>query len=367
MKDNNSTEQISIIPLIGTEEISKKIYYYLESIHNTSKIHIVDVKLLRFSSGDAKAVLENTVRGTDVYIIIDVGNYNCQFRMFDKLVAMSPDDHFQNLKRVISAIGGKASRITVISPMLYAARQDRRISRESLDCAVALQELERIGVKNIVAFDVHDDRVQNAVPFMGFDNLIPVYQVIKVMKKKYPDIVMPDSNMLVVSPDVGATGRNLLYSSELDLEMGLFYKRRARQKLIDGKYPVEAHQYIGPDVEGRDILIVDDIISSGETILEVTIRMKQLGAKRIFIAVTFGLFTEGIEKYNEAYNQGLFEAIFITNATWNCKELLNAPWYHEVDISKYLAYYIYCINTRKSISSILDPHHKIQNLLTSNK
>lgn len=362
----NETVPIAIIPLYGTEELTQKISYYLESIYNSSDSRIIDTKLLRFATGDAKAILESTVRGMDVYIIMDVGNYSCKFNMYGREVIMSPDEHFQNLKRVISAIGGKANRISVISPMLYAARQDRRISRESLDCAVALKELESIGVKNIMAFDMHDDRVQNAVPFMGFDNLMPVYQVIKAMNKHYPDIFLNEESMLVVSPDLGGTNRNLLYANELGLDMGLFYKRRSR-KMVHGKYPVKEHKYIGPDVRNKDILIADDIIASGETILDVAKRMKELGANRIFIAVTFGLFTEGVSQYNKAYDEGVIEAVFITNATYRSEEVLNAPWYKGVDISKYIAYYIYCVNSGKSISNILDPHIKIQALLSKKK
>lgn len=367
MRDQyNETVPLAIIPLYGTEELTQKISFYLGSIYNTSDSRIIDTKLLRFATGDAKAILENTVRGMDVYIIVDVGNYSCNFSMYGKEVIMSPDEHFQNLKRVISAIGGKANRISVISPMLYAARQDRRISRESLDCAVALKELESIGVRNIMAFDVHDDRVQNAVPFMGFDNLMPVYQVIKAMDKNYPDIFSSEDNMLVVSPDIGGTNRNLLYANELGLDMGLFYKRRSR-KMVQGKYPVKEHKYIGPEVNNKDILIVDDIIASGETMLDVASKMKEQGAKRIFIATTFGLFTEGVASFNKAYEDGVIEAVFITNATYRCEEVLNAPWYKGVDISKYIAYYIYCVNSGKSISNILDPHLKIQALLSKKK
>lgn len=364
MSENvSTTTPIAVLPLYGTEELTQKICYYLNSIYSSGKSQIIDIKMLRFSTGDAKAQLGDTVRGMDVFIIMDVGNYSCQYLMYGKEVAMSPDEHYQNLKRAISAIGGKANRITIISPMLYAARQDRRIGRESLDCAVALRELENIGVKNLMAFDVHDDRVQNAVPFMGFDNLMPVYQVIKTMNKYFPDIVYKEDNMLVVSPDIGATNRNLLYSNELGLDMGLFYKRRSRKKMVNGKYPVEVHKYIGPELDNKDVLIVDDMIASGETILDVVMKMKDLGARRIFIAVTFGLFTEGVEKYNQAYEEGLFDAVLITNATYRREEVLHAPWYKEVDISKYIAYYIFCINAGKSISNILDPHAKIQDLL----
>jgi len=355
---------IAIIPLYGTEELANKISYYLESIYSTGKSQIIDANFIRFMTGDGKVILENTVRGADVFIIMDVGNYSCHYKMYNQEVPMSPDEHFQNLKRVISAIGGKANRISVISPMLYSARQDRRIARESLDCAVALRELENMKVDNIMAFDVHDDRVQNAVPFMGFDNLMPVYQTIKKIKRCYPDVINHRENLLVVSPDIGGINRNLLYANELELDMGIFYKRRSRKTLENGKYQIEVHKYIGPDVKDKDILIVDDILASGDTMLEVIKYLKQLGAKRIFIAVTFGLFTEGTDKYNKAYEEGLFDAIFITNASYRPRDVVNAPWYREVDLSKYIAYYIYCINVGKSISSILDPHAKIQNLLS---
>ena len=250
-----STMPIGIIPLYGTEALTKRIAYYLDRIYNVGETKIIDSKVMRFLTGDAKAILENTVRGMDVYIIMDVGNYSCHYKMYGQDVIMSPDEHFQNLKRVISAIGGKANRINVVSPMLYAARQDRKLARESLDCAVALRELEQIGVKNIMAFDVHDDRVQNAVPFMGFDNLMPVYQVIKEMKRCYPNLNFTEEEMLVVSPDLGGTNRNLLYATELGLDMGIFYKRRSKKSFVNGKYQVEVHKYIGPDDDGKDIVI----------------------------------------------------------------------------------------------------------------
>lgn len=363
LEDNtNDVNKIAIIALEGTEEFAQKINDYLNEIYAEANSHIIECSILRFTTGDAKAVLQNTVRGADVYIIMDVGNYSCTYKMYGQDVNMSPDEHFANLKRVISAIGGKANRINVISPMLYAARQDRRIGRESLDCAVALRELENIGVKNIMSFDVHDDRVQNAVPFMGFDNLIPVYQVIKKIKCTYPDLAFDEKHMMVVSPDLGGTNRNLSYSNELGLEMGLFYKRRSRKKMLNGKYPVEEHKYIGPDVKDKNILIVDDMIASGETMLDVVLRVKELGAKRVFVAATFGLFTEGVDKFNDAYEKGILDAVFITNATYRYDKVKNAPWYQEVDLTKYAAYYIYCVYTGKSITNIIDPHEKIQKL-----
>ena len=353
---------IALISMLGMEEFTSKIKMYLEEIHLKGNYEVVDVSLLRFSTGDGKAVLMNTLRGKDVYILMDVGNYKCNYTMYGREVIMSPDEHFQDLKRIVSAIGGKADRINIISPMLYSARQDRRISRESLDCAVALRELENIGIKNIMVFDVHDDRVQNAVPFMGFDNLMPIYQTVKALKNVYPDIIYDEEHMMLISPDFGATNRNLLYANELGLEMGIFYKRRSRHKLVNGKYPMEVHQYIGPDINGKDILFVDDIIASGDTMLDAIKKAKKYGAKRTFVAVTFGLFTEGVEKYTSAYNEGILDAVFITNGSYRCDEVIRAPWYNEVDITKYVAYYIFCVNTGKSISAIMDPHEKISKL-----
>lgn len=354
---------ITILPLYGTEEISQKVKYYLETLYGVDACHVVESKIIRFSTGDAKAVLEQTVRGADVYIIVDVGNYSCSYQLHGQKVIMSPDEHFQNLKRIISAIAGKAYRINVITPLLYSSRQDRRISRESLDCAAALRELEVINVKNIMAFDVHDNRVQNAIPFMGFDDLFPIYQVIKAIKKNFPDIIFDEEHAIFISPDFGAMNRNYLYVSELGLDLGVFYKRRSRNKMLDGNYVVEVHKYIGPSVEGKDVFIVDDIINSGNTILDVVYKMKELGAKRIFVSSTFATFTNGIAEFNKAYEDGLINAVFITNASYQRDEIKKATWYKEVDISKYMAYYMYCVNTGKSISKIMDPHEKIHKLL----
>ena len=361
-----SQDPITIIPLYGTEELMEKIKYYMEKIYPTEGFQILEPQICRFSTGDAKAVLEHTVRGTDVYIIVDVGNYKCNYNMHGFNVIMSPDEHFQNLKRVISAIGGKANRINVISPFLYASRQDRRIGRESLDCAVALRELEQIGVKNIMAFDVHDNRVQNAVPFIGFDDLFPSYQVIKSINHHYPDIAFDEENTIFISPDFGATNRNFAYTSELGLDLGVFYKRRSKSKMVGGNYVVETHKYIGPDVNGKNVFIVDDIICSGLTMLDAARKMKEMGAKRVFLSSTFALFSSGLESFDEAYKEGIIEAVFITNASYRRDEIKNAVWYKEVDVTKYIAYYIFCVNSGKSISNILDPHEKIHKLLDKN-
>lgn len=359
----NHSVPIVLMPLYGTEELARKIEYYLRETYNKEECHVVNAQIVRFSTGDAKAVLEETVRGADVYILMDAGNYACSYQMYKQEIPMSPDEHFQNLKRTISAIGGKAYRVNVISPLLYSSRQDRRISRESLDCAMALRELENIGVKNITAFDVHDNRVANAVPYTGFDDLFPIYQVIKAIKNYYPDVAFSEDHSLFISPDLGATTRNFKYTNELGLDMGIFYKRRSRTKVVDGNYVVDVHKYIGPSVEGKDVFIVDDMICSGTTMLDVAKYCKKEGAKRVFAIATFALFTEGIGHFNDAYNENILDAVFITNASYRRDEIRNAPWYREVDITKYIAIYINSVNAGKSISKLLDPHEKIQKLL----
>ncbi len=358
---------IVIVPLRGMEKMAEQIVNYLVEIANVTTAKIIIPDLPRFNTGDAKAVLAESVRGKDVYLLMDVGNYACTYSMHGITNHMSPDEHYQDLIRVISAIGGKAARINVISPMLYAARQDRRILRESLDCAVALQNLYSIGVENIMAFDVHDDRVSNAVPFMGFDKLMPTYQTIKAICHDFPDVVFDEENMVMISPDFGGMGRNYIYSNELGLDLGVFYKRRSMTDFVDGHYAVQVHKYIGPDVRGKDVLIVDDIIASGDTILDVVVKIKEMGARRIFVAATFGLFTAGTGKFDRSYEKGELDAIFVTNASYRSDEVISAPWYREVNIVKYTAYYIYSVNTGCSIAQLLDPHRRIHDLVHKEK
>lgn len=354
---------IALVPLCGTEELADQIMHYLKTVYNNEQCKIINSNIIRFSTGDAKAVLQESIRGYDVFILMDVGNYSCSFEIYDKINYMSPDEHFQNLKRTISAIGGKAYRLNLISPLLYASRQDRRIARESLDCAVALRELENIGVENITAFDVHDSRVANAIPFTGVDSLFPSYQSIKAIKKNFPDVSFDENNSLFVSPDLGGTNRNFKYANELQLDMGIFYKRRSTKKMVDGNYDVEVHKYIGPDIKDKDIFVVDDIICTGNTILDVAKYCKQSGAKRVFIIVTFAFFSKGIAEFNKAYENKEIDAIFITNASYVRDEIKQAAWYREVDITKYIAIYIQSINKGASISKLMDPHKKIQKLL----
>ena len=357
------TNEIVLIPLCGMEKTAIRIKEYLHQISGNKSVIICNVSLPRFATGDAKAVLNESVRGKDVYIIVDVGNYSLTYTMRGYENHMSPDEHYQDIVRVVSAVGGKANRVNVVSPLLYSARQDRRILRESLDCAVALQHLYSIGVSNIMAFDVHDDRVQNATPFMGFDKLMPIYQAIKSVCRSYSDIVFDENNTIVISPDFGGMGRNYEYANELGVDMGVFYKRRSNADFFDGKYTVEVHKYMGPEVAGKDILIVDDILASGETMLDAIRQIKEMGAKRVFAIVTFGLFTKGTKAFDDAYEAGMLDAVFITNASYISEEVANAKWYKEVNILKYIAYYIFCVNSGYSVARIVDPHQKIKNYI----
>ncbi len=366
-------QPLGIIPLKGAAELGEKIDRHIlawyerenpEELKDSKKTSwIIEAQCPRFSSGDAKAVLPTTVRGTDLYLIIDVGNYNCTYKMFGQTVPMSPDDHYSDLKRVISAISGKAERLTVIMPILYGGRQHKRSARESLDCAVALQELENMGVKNIITFDAHDPRVQNACPLMGIDNAMPTYQVLKALLRNVHDLKIDKDHLMVVSPDEGAMNRNMYYSSVLGTDLGMFYKRRDYSVIINGRNPIVAHEYLGSSVKDKDVLVADDIIASGDSMLTLAKHLKEEGAKRIFMTATYGLFTEGVDRFQKAYEDGLLDGILTTNLTYRSPELLNAPWYIEVDMSKYIAYFILAFHQNKSITQLLDPHKKIQDLL----
>ena len=276
---------------------------------------------------------------------------------------MSPDDHYQDLKRIIQAAGGKARRINVIMPILYGGRQHRRNYRESLDCACALQELQSMGVSNVVTFDAHDPRVHNAIPLMGFDNVMPTYQVLKTMFREISGLHITKDNFMIVSPDEGALNRNMYYASVLGVELGMFYKRRDYSKIINGRNPIIAHEYLGNSVEGMEIFIADDIISSGESVLDIAYALKEKKAKKIYAYATYGLFTDGFEKFDKAYKDGYIDGILGTNLTYRSPELLNKEWFMEVDVSKYIAYFISAINHDVSISKVIDPHEKINQLL----
>ena len=358
---------IGIIAMDSVKEIGNKINDYLVEWAGKAGFEtdtfLIESECPRFSSGDSKGLIKSTVRGKDLFIIIDVGNYNIKYNYFGKENSMSPDDHFQDLKRIIQAASGKAHRITVIMPILYGGRQHRRSYRESLDCACALQELEAMGVSNIVTFDAHDPRVQNAIPIMGFDNVMPTYQVLKTMFRDIKDIDCSKDKFMIVSPDEGALNRNMYYASVLGVEMGMFYKRRDYSTIVNGRNPIVAHEYLGNSVEGKDVFVADDIISSGESMLDLAYNLKKKNAKRIFTYATYAIFTNGLEKFDEAYKNGYIDGVFGTNLTYRSPELLSREWFHEVDVSKYIAYFIEAINHDISISKFIDPHEKIQNLL----
>ena len=364
-----SVDPLGIIALEGAAELVKMIDRYLVSWAQKGGYDI-DTLLIknqcpRFASGDGKGLIESTVRGKDIFIVVDVGNYSCTYQMFGRENYMSPDDHYQDLKRIIQAISGKAHRINVIMPILYGGRQHKRSYRESLDCACALQELQSMGVSNIVTFDAHDPRVHNAIPLMGFDNVIPSYQVLKALLKNVKDLVINKDEFMVVSPDEGALNRNMYYASVLGVDMGMFYKRRDYSKIVDGRNPIVAHEYLGNSMEGKDVFVADDIISSGESVLDIAYALKAKKARRFFAYGTYGLFTNGFEKFDKAYEDGYISGVFGTNLTYRSPELLKRPWFHEVDVSKYIAYFIASINHDVSISTVIDPHEKIKTLLAS--
>ncbi len=356
---------LAIISMRGCEDISSKVDYYLKQWRSASEDEsfVIPANCPRFGTGEAKGVLNHTARGLDAYIICDCFNHGVTYKMYGQTVPMSPDDHYQDLKRVIAAFGGKARRITVIMPMLYEGRQHRRTKRESMDCALALQELVNMGVKNIITFDAHDPRVQNAIPLDGFDNVQAAYQMIKSLLRSVPDIHLDREHTMVVSPDEGSMGRCIYYSSVLGLELGMFYKRRNYSIVVNGKNPIEAHEFLGADVTGKDLILVDDMISSGESMLDIAEKLKERGAKRIFIFSTFGLFVEGYDKFDEYYEKGYIDKIFTTNLIYNEPELLEKPWYCNVNMSKYIALLIDTINLDNSISKLLDPADRIKRLV----
>lgn len=360
---------LGLIALPGAEELATKIDAHLSrwakevDPDSAQDSFLISCDCPRFSSGDGKGIISKTIRGDDLYLIVDVGNYSVKYNMFGHENATSPDDHFQNLKRIIQAASGKAHRISVIMPLLYGSRQHRRNYRESLDCAFALQELQAMGVSNIVTFDAHDTRMQNAVPLMGFDNVMPTYQVMKTLLRTVPDISFDRDSFMVISPDEGALDRNMYYASVLGVNLGLFYKRRDYSRIVNGRNPIVAHEYLGESVEGKDVFIADDIISSGESMLDIAHALKKKNARRIFANATYPIFTNGLSAFDKAYAEGLISGVFGTNLTYRTPELLAREWFHDVDVSKYIAYFIAALNHEMSVSAIIDPHEKIRMLL----
>ena len=374
--------RLGIIGMRGTEEITDKVDRYISQWREEREEETSDqphftgycresYKLRagcpRFSTGEAKGELKESVRGLDLYVIVDVFNYGVTYKMYGMDVPMSPDDHFQDLKRIIAAAGEKTKRISVIMPMLYEGRQHKRSSRESLDCALCLQELAHMGVQNIITFDAHDPRVQNAIPLKSFESIQPTYQFIKALVKNVPDIKFDSDNMMVVSPDEGGINRSMGFSSVLGVPLGMFYKRRDYSVIINGRNPIIAHEFLGNSVQNKDVMIVDDMISTGDSILEVAKQLKDRGARRVFVCASFGLFTEGLSKLDAAYEERVFDRIFTTNLVYRRPELKSREWYTEVDMSKFIAYIIDNLNHDYSISSILNPVSRINKLLSQMK
>ena len=368
---DNRVAPLGILSLSGARELGSKIEQHLIRWANRAGLDVdcfaIENSCPRFASGVGKGMINSTVRGYDLFFIVDVGNYSCTYNYFGEENRMSPDDHFQDLKRLIQAASGKAYRLNVIMPMLYGGRQHRKSYRESLDCAWALQELQTMGVSNVVSFDAHDPRVQNAVPLMGFDNLMPSYQVLKALFRSFPDISTDRDDFMIVSPDEGGLNRNMYYASVLGVELGMFYKRRDYSRVVSGRNPIVAHEYLGSDVAGKDIFIADDIIASGESMLDIAYNLKKRDARRIFAYATYGIFTSGLDTFDKAYRDGMIDGVFGSNLTYRTEALKNRPWFYEVDVSKYIAYFISALNHDMSISKLIDPHDKIHALLEKRK
>lgn len=362
--------KLSIISMRGCEEITSKIDMYLKQFRQDYEdvdTYITHITCPRFGTGEAKCVIDETVRGHDLFIICDMFNHGVTYKMYEYENHMSPDDHYQDLKRIIAAASGKARRITVVMPMLYEGRQHRRTARESLDCALALQELSSMGVSNIITFDAHDARVQNAIPLTGFDDVQTTYQMLKALTRAVPDISFDKEDTIVISPDEGGMNRCMYYSSVLGIDLGMFYKRRNYSVVVNGKNPIEEHVYLGRSVKGKDVIVVDDMISSGESVLDIGRKLKEQGAKRIFVFTAFGLFCNGLDKFDEAYKKGEIDKVFTTNLVYRIPGLLERDWYWEVDMSKYISLLIDTLNHDDTISQLLVPVTRIKKLMEHHK
>lgn len=373
---------LGIIALEGCRPLGEKVDRYLvkwreerESEHKESLAfsgyqrdsYLLGAKVPRFGSGEAKGMIMESVRGDDIYLLVDVCNYSLTYSLCGHENHMSPDDHYQDLKRIIAAVGGKARRITVIMPFLYESRQHKRTSRESLDCALALQELVEMGVDNIITFDAHDPRVQNAIPLHGFETVRPAYQFIKGLLRSVKDLKLDSDHMMVISPDEGGMDRAIYIANVLGLDMGMFYKRRDYTRVVNGRNPIVAHEFLGTSVEGKDMIIIDDMISSGESVLEVAAALKARKANRIFVFSTFGLFTNGLDKFDKAFGNHVIDKVLTTNLIYQTPELLQREWYVSCDMSKYIAYIIDTLNHDSSISDLLNPNERIQSIITKYK
>lgn len=373
---------LGILPLEGSKKLGQKVNNYLvewrserENEHSNHVAfagyqrdsYLIEASCPRFGTGEAKGIIKTSVRGDDIYLLVDVCNYSLTYSVCGQMNHMSPDDHYQDLKRVISALGGKARRITVIMPYLYESRQHKRSTRESLDCAFALQELTNMGVESIITFDAHDPRVQNAIPLKTFETIRPTYQFIKALLRNVPDLTVDAEHMMIISPDEGAMSRAVYFANVMGVDMGMFYKRRDYTVIENGRNPIVAHEFLGADVEGKDVIVIDDMISSGESCFDVAKELKRRKAGRIFICSTFGLFTNGLKKFDEAYESGLIYRVITTNLIYQTDELLSKPYYISADMSKYIALLIDTLNHDRSISELLDPTERIRNILSKYK
>ena len=369
---------LGIIPLAGCQSLGEQVDHYLvkwrrerESEHKNSLIfsgyqrdsYLLNTKVPRFGTGEGKGVIQESVRGMDLYLLVDVVNHSLTYSLFGEENHMSPDDHYQDLKRIISAVGGKARRINVIMPYLYEGRQHKRTNRESLDCAIALQELVKMGVENIITFDAHDPRVQNAIPLHGFETVQPAYQFIKNLLRNQKDLIIDADHMMVISPDEGGMSRAIYIANVLGLDMGMFYKRRDYTRIVNGRNPIVAHEFLGSDVEGKDMLIIDDMISSGESVCEVAAALKKRKARKIFVCATFGLFTNGLDAFDKAHENGWFDRVITTNLTWQPPALYERPYYVEADMSKFMASIIDFMNHDVSMAHVMTPTEKINAIL----
>ena len=369
---------LGLIALDSHKELGKKVNDYLVSWrqernheHKNSlsfqgyerDSYLINAEVPRFGSGEAKGVIRQSVRGADLYLLVDVCNYSMTYNLCGYTNHMSPDDHFQDLKRIIAAVGGKARRINVIMPFLYESRQHKRTGRESLDCALALKELSDMGVSNIITFDAHDPRVQNSIPLKGFDNFFPTYQFLKALVKNVPDFKLDNDHLMIISPDEGAMSRAVYFSNILGVDMGMFYKRRDYSTVVNGKNPIVAHEFLGDSVEGKDVVIIDDMISSGESMLDVARQLKERKAGRVFVCTTYGLFTDGVAKFDEYYEKGWLDRVITTNLNYRIPELLDRPYYIEANMSKYLASIIDIINHDVSVEKVRSSNEKIMDLM----
>ena len=376
------TGALGLIPLASCTELGEKVNQYLvkwrDTRHNAHKdniafkdyhraSYIVNADTPRFGSGEAKGVIKDSVRGYDLYIMVDVTNYSMTYSLCGQTNHMSPDDHYADVKRIIAAVGGKARRITVIMPFLYESRQHKRSSRESLDCAIALQELTAMGVENIITFDAHDPRVQNSIPLHGFETVQPAYQFIKGICKHIKDLQIDSDHMMIISPDEGAMSRAVYFSNILGVDMGMFYKRRDYSTVVNGKNPIVAHEFLGDSVEGKDVVIIDDMISSGESMLDVAKQVKERGADHVFVCTTFGLFTDGLEKFDAYYEKGYISKVITTDLTYRTPELVSRPWYEPAEMSKYMASIIDTLNHDVSVAKVQSTTEKINKLLAKHR